>query len=56
MSQSPVIAHHNGELVSPEEIQDVKNTGYRTQIAEVHTKAMISVSPVSCIFPYTEKH
>ena len=26
------------------------------QIAEVHIKGMISVSPDSCIFPYTEKH
>ena len=25
MSQSPVIAHHNGELVTPEETQDVRN-------------------------------
>ena len=32
------------------------NTGYWPQIAEVHNKGMISVTPDTCIFPYTEKH
>ena len=41
--------------VSPKEAQDVKNTEYWPQIAEVSIKGMISVSPDSCIFPYTEK-
>ena len=31
-----------------------KKTQYVPQIAEVHMKGMISVSPDSCIFPYTE--
>ena len=33
-----------------------KITGHWSQIAEVHIKEIISVSPDSCIFPYTEKH
>ena len=41
--------------VSPKEAQDVKNTEYWPQIAEVSIKGMILVSPDSCIFPYTEK-
>ena len=32
-----------------------ENTTYWPQEAEVHIKGMISVSPNSCIFPYTEK-
>ena len=36
--------------------QDVKNTGYWPQIAEMHMKGMISVIPDSCILPYIEKH
>ena len=39
----------------PWEAQDMKNTGYRPQIAEVYIKGMISVSPDSSIFPYIEK-
>ena len=35
--------------------QDAKNTGYWPQIAEMHMKGMISVSPDACILPYTEK-
>ena len=35
--------------------QDVKNTGYRPQIAEIYLKGMISVRPDSCIFPYIIK-
>ena len=31
------------------------NSGYWAQVAEVHIKGMISVSPDSCIFPYIEK-
>ena len=41
-------------MVSPKETQDVKT--HWPQIAEVHIKGMISVSPDSCIFPYLEKH
>ena len=41
--------------VSPEETQDLK-MGLWPQIAEMHIKGMISVSPNSCIFPDTEKH
>ena len=48
-----IAATVEGELVSPEETQDVK-TGYWPQIAEVHIKGMISVSPDSCIFPVIE--
>ena len=33
-----------------------ENTEHWTQIAEVHIKGMISVSPNSGIFPYIEKH
>ena len=49
MSQLPIAisaiaATTDGELVSPEEIRDVK-TGNQPQIAEVHIKRMISVSP-----------
>ena len=33
-----------------------ENTGYWPQIAKMHIKRMISVSPDSCIFPYLEKH
>ena len=36
--------------------QDVKNTRYWPQTAEMHMKGMISVSPDFCIFPYIEKH
>ena len=32
-----------------------ENTRYWPQIAEVHIKGMMSVSPDSCIFPYVEK-
>ena len=32
-----------------------ENTGSWPQIAEIHTKGMISVSPDSCIFPHIEK-
>jgi len=35
--------------------QEVKNTRYWPQIAEMHVKRMISMSPDSCIFPYIEK-
>ena len=42
------------ELVSPEETQMCQH-GILAPIAEVHIKGMISVSPDSCIFPYTEK-
>ena len=35
--------------------QDVKNTGYRPQIAEIHLKGMISVRPDTCIFSYIIK-
>ena len=42
-------------IVSGEEVQDVKSTGFWPQIAEVHIKGMISVSPDSPIFPYSEK-
>ena len=37
-------------MVSPEE-----TPRYWPQIAEVHIKGMISVSPDSCIFPYIKK-
>ena len=40
-------------VASPEETQDV--SGYWPQMAEVHIKGMISVSPDSCILPYIEK-
>ena len=43
-------------MVSPGETQDVKNTGYWTQRAEVHIEGMLSVNPDSCIFPHIEKH
>ena len=33
---------------------EAKNTGYWPQIAEVHVKRMISVSPNSYIFPYID--
>ena len=41
--------------------QGTKNMSNQTagcwpQIAEMHVKGMISVSPDSCIFPYIEKH
>ena len=50
-SQSAALAAiTEGELVSPEETQDVKNAGYWSQIAEVDSRGMISVSPDSCIF------
>ena len=38
-------------MVSPENM----NTGYWPQIAEVHIKRMVSMSPDSCIFSYIEK-
>ena len=41
-------------MMIPEETQDMKNTEYWPQIAEVHIKGMISISPDSCIFPYME--
>ena len=33
-----------------------ENPGYWLQMAEMHMKGMISVSPNSCIFPFIEKH
>ena len=42
-------------MVSPKEAQDVK-TDYWPQIVERHIKGIISVSLVSCIFLYIEKH
>ena len=39
----------------PWESSGFGNTGYRPQIAEVHIKRMISVSPDCCIFPCIEK-
>jgi len=40
-------------MVSPKEAHDAnENTGYWPQIAKMHIKGMISVSPDSCIFPY----
>ena len=48
MSQSSgVAATDYGELVNPEEIQDMKSI--------LQIKGMIAVSPDSCIFPYIEK-
>ena len=44
---SGVAATHYGELVSPEEIQDMKRI--------LQIKGMISVSPDSRISPYIEK-
>ena len=43
-------------MVSPKRAQDVKIIGYWLRIAEMHMKGMISVSPDSYIFPYTEKN
>ena len=40
---------------SPEELRKWKIIGYWPQIAEMHMKGMISVSPDSWIFPYIEK-
>ena len=42
--------------VSTEELRMWKNPGYWPQIAEMHMKGMISVSPDSWIFPYIEKN
>ena len=42
-------------MVSPEEAQDVK-TDYWPQIVEGYIKGIISVSLVSLIFLYIEKH
>ena len=42
--------------VSPEGTQDMSFSGYWPQIAEVHIKGTILVSPDSCIFLYIEKH
>ena len=52
-------ASHQITATSPGEPQGssgCKNTRYCPQITEIHTKGMISVSPDSRIFPYTEKH
>ena len=35
--------------------QGVKNTGFWPQMAEMHVKGMISVSPGSCVFPIRRK-
>ena len=35
-------------------IQEVKNAGCWAQMAEMHIKGMISVSPDSSIFPYID--
>ena len=42
--------------VSPCGAQMWTSTGEQPRIAEGHMKGMISLSPDSCIFPYTEKH
>ena len=42
-------------LVSPGETQDVTNTGYWTQRAEVHIEGMLTVNPNARIFPHIEK-
>ena len=46
---------HHIRAVGPEGTQDekIRDTGPR---AEAHSQGMVSVSPDSCIFPYTEKH
>ena len=47
-SQSAALAAiTEGELVSPEETQDVKNAGYWPKISEMLMKGMIAVSPDS---------
>ena len=41
-SQSAALAAiTEGELVSPEETQDVKNAGYWSQIAEIYVKGVV---------------
>ena len=52
MSRSSVIAALQRE---PWGNLGCENSGYWSQIAEVHIKRMSSVSPDSCIFPYIEK-
>ena len=52
---SAFAATAKSELVSSEEAQDV-DTGHLPQVAEMHMKVMIPVSPGSCIFPYIIKH
>ena len=45
--------HHR---VSAEKTQNMRTQDYRPQIAEVHLKKIIVMSPDSCIFPHVEKH
>ena len=48
-------SHQPLPTVGTEDSWDVKNTVYWPQIAEMHTKGIISASPDSCIFPFKEK-
>ena len=48
---SEIAAIADGKLMSPEETQDMKNIGLWPQMAEVHTKGIISMCPDSCIIP-----
>ena len=52
-------SHHTAATPDSEprgkEAPDMK-TGHWSQTGEVCMKGMISASPGSCIFPYTEKH
>ena len=69
MSQSSAIPAFQGTQEGEEYLADIRgsrclqgalrnsgfeNTGYGPQITEMHLKAVISVSPDSCIFPYTD--
>ena len=36
-------------------LEKIQDSG-PSKLNEVHSKGMISLSPESCIFPYTEKH
>ena len=49
----PYSSHPSGE---PWGHLGLESTGYWPQVAELQVRRMISVSPDSCIFPYTEKH
>ena len=50
----PLPSPSSRQLLQPSQICTWENSGYWPQIAEVHIKGMVLVSPDSCICPYIE--
>jgi len=55
--QNPLFSNHQAAPYSEQGTKNVKNliVGCWRQIAEMHMKGMMIISPDSCIFPYRGK-